>query len=98
MLNISVFLINISSISTELFSEFLVSSEWKAQMSYKIWHSISYAMSRTLVIIEAEEYVYIIDDKKVKSKNMIARFKKMTVIDYKDSSIYQHIVIFVIVY
>src|SRR5437762_581477 len=45
-------------------------------------------MSKTLVIIRAEDYVHIIDNKKVKSKNMIARSKKMTVIDYRDSSIY----------
>ena len=88
MLNTSVFLINISSISTELFSELLVNSEWKAQTSYEIWHNILYAMSRTLVVIKAEEYIHIVDNKKVKLKNMIARFKKMTVIDYRDSSIY----------
>src|SRR5436190_9689868 len=45
-------------------------------------------MSKTLVIIEAEDYVHIVDDKKVESKKLIARSKKMTVIDYKDSSIY----------
>src|SRR5437762_1093040 len=45
-------------------------------------------MSKTLVIIRAEDYVHIIDNKKVKSKKLIARSKKMTVIDYRDSSIY----------
>src|SRR5437762_2974608 len=45
-------------------------------------------MSKTLVIIRAEDYVHIIDNKKVKSKKLIARSKKMTVIDYKNSSIY----------
>src|SRR5437667_12746332 len=57
-------------------------------MSYEIWHSISYATSKTLVVIEAEDYIHIVDDKKVKSKKLIARSKKMTVIDYRDSSIY----------
>src|SRR5947207_15863504 len=57
-------------------------------MSYEIWHGISYAMSKTLVIIKAEDYVHIVDDKKVKSKKLIARSKKMTVIDYRDSLIY----------
>ena len=57
-------------------------------MSYEIWHGISYAMSKTLVAIKAEDYVHIVDDKKVKSKKLIARSKKMTVIDYRDSSIY----------
>src|SRR5436190_21997489 len=87
MLNTSVFLINISSISTELFSELLM-SEQKVQTSYEIWHDISYATSKTLVIIRAEDYVHIVDDKKVESKKLIARSKKMTVIDYRDSSIY----------
>ena len=45
-------------------------------------------MSKILVIIRAEDYVHIVDDKKVKSKKLIARSKKMTVIDYRDSSIY----------
>ena len=88
MLNTSVFLINISSISTELFSEFLMSSEWKAQTSYEIWHDISYATSKTLVAIEAKDYIHIVGDKEVESKKLIAKSKKMTVIDYKDSSIY----------
>ena len=87
MLNTSVFLINISSISTELFSEFLT-DEQKAQTSYEIWHNISYAMSKTLIIIRVEDYIHIVDDKKVESKKLITRSKKMTVIDYKDSSIY----------
>src|SRR5437773_7164978 len=87
MLNTSMFLINISSISTELFSE-LLTDEQKAQTSYEIWHDISYAMSKILVVIRAEDYIHIIDDKKVKSKKLIARSKKMTVIDYRDSSIY----------
>ena len=87
MLNTSMFLINISSISTELFSE-LLTDEQKAQTSYEIWHDISYAMSKILVVIRAEDYIHIIDDKKVKSKKLIARSKKMTVISYRDSSIY----------
>src|SRR5204863_186745 len=78
MLNTSVFLTNISSISTELFSE-LLTDEQKAQTPYETWHGISYAMSKTLVIIEAEDYIHIVDDKKVKSKKLIARSKKMTV-------------------
>src|SRR5947207_4613721 len=45
-------------------------------------------MSKTLVVIEAENYIHIVDDKKVESKKLITRSKKMTVIDYKDSSIY----------
>ena len=88
MLNTSVFLINISSISTELFSELLMSSEQKAQMPYKIWHDISYAMSKTLVVIRAKDYIHVVDNKKVKSNKLIARSKKMTVIDYRDFSIY----------
>ena len=88
MLNTSVFLINISSISAELFSELLIDSEQKAQTFYEAWHDISYATSKTLVIIRAEDYVHIVDDKKVKSKKLIAKSKKMTVIDYRDSSIY----------
>src|SRR5205809_2554136 len=57
-------------------------------MSYEIWHDISYATSRILVIIRVKEYIHIVDNKKVKLKNMIARSKKMTVIDYRNSSIY----------
>src|SRR5436190_92753 len=45
-------------------------------------------MSKILVVIKAEDYIHIVGDKKVKSKKLIARSKKMTVIDYKDSSIY----------
>src|SRR5436189_4257292 len=45
-------------------------------------------MSKTLVVIRAESYIHIVDDKKVESKKLIARSKKMIVIDYKDSSIY----------
>src|SRR5436189_6257765 len=45
-------------------------------------------MSNILVAIKAEDYVHIIGNKKVKSKKLIARFKKITVIDYRDSSIY----------
>ena len=45
-------------------------------------------MSKILVVIRAEDYIHIIDDKKVKSKKLITRSKKMTVIDYRDSSIY----------
>src|SRR5436190_156215 len=88
MLNTSVFLINISSISTELFSE-LLTGEQKAQTPYEIWHDISYAMSKILVIIKAEDYVHIVGNKKVESKKLIARSKKMTVIGYRDSSIYR---------
>ena len=45
-------------------------------------------MSKTLVIIRVEDYIHIVDNKKVESKKLIARSKKMTVIDYRDSSIY----------
>src|SRR5437762_7457734 len=45
-------------------------------------------MSKTLVIIKVKDYIHIVGDKKVKSKKLIARSKKMTVIDYRDSSIY----------
>src|SRR5947208_9228979 len=45
-------------------------------------------MSKTLVVIRAEDYIHIVDNKKVKSKKLIARSKKMTVIDYRNSSIY----------
>src|SRR5436190_12488430 len=87
MLNTSVFLTNISPTSTELFSE-LLTGERKAQTPYEAWHGISYATPKTLVAIGAEGYVHIVGDKKVESKKLIARSKKMTVIDYRDSSIY----------
>src|SRR5436190_4256918 len=45
-------------------------------------------MSKILVTIRVKDYIHIVDDKKVKSKKLIARSKKMTVIDYRDSSIY----------
>src|SRR6266513_6552681 len=45
-------------------------------------------MSKILIIIKAEDYIHIVDDKKVESKKLIARSKKMIVIDYRDSSIY----------
>src|SRR5436190_3166557 len=45
-------------------------------------------MSKTLVIIRVKDYVHIIDNKKVESKKLIIKSKKMIVIDYRDSSIY----------
>src|SRR5437667_11761438 len=45
-------------------------------------------MSKILVAIRVKDYIHIVGNKKVKSKKLIARSKKMTVIDYRDSSIY----------
>src|SRR5436190_8384223 len=45
-------------------------------------------MPKILVVIRAKDYIHIVDNKKIKSKKLIARSKKMIVIDYRDSLIY----------
>ena len=81
MLNILIFLTNISSILIELFSELLI-DDHKTQMLYEAWHGVSYAISRYLIIIEFEDYLHIKGDKKVDSKKLIAKLRKMTIIKY----------------
>ena len=81
MLNISTFLTNISLILIELFFELLIDDR-KAQMLYKAWHGILYAIFRHLIIIKFEDYLHIKGDKKVNFKKLIVKSRKMTVIKY----------------
>ena len=82
------FLTNILLTSIELFFE-LLTNDHKTQTLYKAWHKVLYAISKHLIIIESKGYLYIKDDKEVDFKKLIAKSRKIIVIEYQDSTTYQ---------
>ena len=81
ILNTLIFLINISPMLTELFFK-LLTIDCKTQTFYEAWHEVSYPISRYLIIIKSKDYFHIEDDKKVNSKKLITKSRKMIIIKY----------------
>ncbi len=65
----SIFLINFSSIITELFSEFLFENQ-KLLIFYEAWNGIFYETLKTLQMVEADAYMHM-KDSELKKTNKI---------------------------
>src|SRR5436190_3430290 len=77
---------NISSITTELFSELF--TDQKSLTSYKVWHDKLYSFSKSLKMIESDAYMHFENKKLKKTSKLSTCFKKMILIEYRNHSIY----------
>ncbi len=75
-----IYLINISSIFTELYSELVKNSI----TSYKIWHEVSYSHLKILRTIRTEAVVHKEDSELKKTEKLLEYDKKMILVRYKD--------------
>src|SRR5436190_2318335 len=77
---------NISSTTTELFSELF--NDQKSLTSYKVWHGKFYSFSKSLKMISSDAYMHFENKKLKKTGKLSAHFKKMILIEYRNHSIY----------
>ena len=86
---IFIFLINISSISTLLYSELIENDDCKAVISYKAWINILFNIQCDICIIKSDVYVH----KKKSELNFVSKLascvKKMILMRFKNFIIYQ---------
>jgi hypothetical protein len=81
------FLTNISSTTTELFSE--LPGKQKALTAHEAWYSTPYETSKALKTIRSDAYIHIEGPELKKAGKLYKRAKKITVIGYKDSLTYR---------
>src|SRR5436190_24091156 len=77
---------NISSTTTELFSELF--NDQKSLTSYKVWHGKFYSFSKSLKMIGSDAYMHFENKKLKKTDKLSTCFKKMILIEYRNHSIY----------
>ena len=80
-----IYLTNISSTFTELYSELVENSI----MSYETWHEVSYSHSKILRMIRTEAVVHKKESELKKAEKLLEWDKKMILVKYRDQSIYQ---------
>ena len=81
-----IYLINISSTFTELYSKLL--TDKTVLTSYETWHDISYSHLKILKIIETEAVVHKKKFELKKAEKLLEQDKKMILIKYKNWLIY----------
>ena len=85
---ISIFLINISSISTLLYSELIENDDCKAVISYETWINILFNVQCDIYIIKSDIYIH----KKESELNFVSKLascaKKMILMRFRNSIIY----------
>ena len=86
---IFIFLINISSISTFLYSELIENNDHKAVISYKAWTDISFNVQCSIYIIKSDIYIHKKESKLNFVSKLASHAKKMTLVKFKNSIIYQ---------
>ncbi len=79
-----IYLINISSTFTELYSELVKNSI----MSYETWHEVSYSHLKILRMIRMKAVVYKEDSELKKAEKLLEYDKKIILVRYRDWSIY----------
>ena len=82
-----VFLINISSISVSLYSN--VTDIKNITTSHKVWFNSSYNIQTNIKIIKSDIYIHKKESELKTAEKLKSQVKKMILIDFKDSSIYQ---------
>ncbi len=80
-----IYLTNILSTSTELYSELVENSI----TSYETWHEVSYSHSKILRMIRMKAVVHKEDSELKKAEKLLEHDKKMILVRYRDQSIYQ---------
>ena len=85
---ISIFLINISSISTLLYSELIENDDCKAVISYEVWISTLFNVQCDIYIIESDIYIH----KKESELNFVSKLascaKKIILVKFRNFIIY----------
>ena len=79
-----IYLTNISSTFTELYSELVENSI----ISYETWHEVSYSHSKILKMIRTEAVVHKENSELKKAEKLLEWDKKMILVKYRDWSIY----------
>ena len=85
---ISIFLINISSISTSLYSELIENNNYKAVIFYKAWINTSFNIQYDICIIESDIYIYKKKLKLNSTDKLASHAKKMILMRFRNSIIY----------
>ena len=87
-MNSVIFLIDISFILTEFFSEFIKLIK-KINILWKTWEDISYNLQKNIWEIDINVYVQMKDFKFKKAGKLLSQRKRMTLIEFWNSVIYQ---------
>ena len=86
---ILIFLINISSISTFLYSELIENSDYKAVIFYKAWINILFNVQYNIHIIKFNVYVHKKESELNFVNKLASHAKKIILMRFKNSIIYQ---------
>ena len=86
---ISIFLINISSISTFLYSELIENNDCKVMIFYKAWISTSFNIQCDIHIIKSDIYIHKKESELNSVSKLASHAKKMILMRFRDSIIYQ---------